>query len=217
MCLGHLSAHVQSHIEWHLISGLESATVEIFTAQNPANITNHCSFIFPKGLVVSHLPASAHPGLILKSHSTLGWEGGIPLPQALVTYMSLYFCSFIHSLSKCLLISCHVIGPVLRRQPLFFSRQLFSGKNVGLVLLDLIFFFKRDCSFRFLCRMTWFSMEATTFLKVYTTAWAKVNTSLSCVCHGGRWFVTAALTLTEVCDIKALVSPMYFSRKSCCS
>lgn len=130
--------------------------VEIFTAQNPANITNHCSFIFPKGLVVSHLPAPAHPGLILKSHSTLGWEGGIPLPQALVTYMSLYFCSFIHSLSKCLLISCHVIGPVLRRQPLFFSRQLFSGKNVGLVLLDLSFFFKERLLIQVLCRMTWF-------------------------------------------------------------
>lgn len=135
--LGHLNAHVQIHIEWHPVSGLKSAMVEIFRAQNPANITNHCSFIFPKELVVTHLPA--HPGLILKSHSPLGWEGGIPLPQALVTYVSLYFHSFIHSLSKCLLINCHVIGPVWRRQPLFFSRQLFSDKNVGLVLLDLIF------------------------------------------------------------------------------
>lgn len=152
--LGPSHAHVQIHSEWHPVSCLKSAMVEKFTAQTPANTTDRCSFLFPKGLVVSHLPA--HSGLNLKSHSPLGWEGGIPLPQALVTYMPLHFHSFIHSLSKCLLINCHVIGPVCRRQPLFFSQQLFSSKNVGLVLLDLIFFFKRDCSFRFLCRMTWF-------------------------------------------------------------
>lgn len=216
MCLGHLSAHVQIHIEWHPVSGLKLAMVEKFTAQTPANTINRCSFLFPKGLVVSHLPAL--PGLNLKSHSPLGWEGGIPLPQALVTYMPLYFHSFIHSLSKCLLINCHVIGPVCRRQPLFFSRQLFSGKNVGLVLLDLIFFFLRETAHSDFC-VEWpdFSMGATKGLKVYTTAWAKVNTSLSCVCHGGHRFVTAALTLTEVCAIKALVSPVFYSHQSCCS